>query len=105
MNERSSNPRSDGRRVARAQLHTHRQNGSSAWPLNRHFIEDPYIDREVPVYALASGLLSGHASATVGGMAARHVETIRGVFPRGTYQASSGRILFSEVLSVKVEQP
>src|ERR1700682_2990478 len=33
----SANPRSDGRRTARAQEHTQRQNGISSCPLNRHF--------------------------------------------------------------------
>lgn len=47
MNRPSSKPRSEGRRHALAQLVTHRQNGCSAWPLNRHFGASPYMRRLV----------------------------------------------------------
>src|SRR3972149_5032070 len=47
-NAPSSNPRSLGLRIARAHDATHRQNGTSACPLNRHCGEPPPWDAHAP---------------------------------------------------------
>src|SRR5699024_2627348 len=46
----SSNPRSDGLRIARDHEQTHRQNGSSEWPLNRHAGALPYLRRSAELF-------------------------------------------------------